>query len=166
MTFSVTLTLPPPPITVIGGGQVENLLETVISLTSKKRRVITNASAILNDESKITSSRPNQHPRATGIAFEEQMLVKFSNKSLAEEVRASLRLGTLDTDLQIDFDKSSFPTSSNYYNGNVIPPSANIVFRGNKYRGWLVNLPCLIESHISSNKKQFYKVADISQVLC
>ncbi|KGG53211.1 transcription initiation factor tfiid 55 kDa subunit [Mitosporidium daphniae] len=162
--FSVTLTLPPPPLSVIGGGGPESLLETVVSLTSRKRRVITNASAILNDESKIStacSSKANHHPRATGIAFEEQIVVRFLSETLANAVRASLNAGTLDTDLQIDFDKSTF--TNGYFGGPAAPPSATVIFCGQRFKGWLVDLPSLVESLISSNKKQYYKVADISQ---
>ena len=163
--LSVTLTLPPPPLSVIGGGGPESLLETVVSLTSRKRRIITNASAILNDESKISaigSTKANHHPRATSVAFEEQIILRFSSEALANAVRASLNVGTLDTDLQIDFDKSSF--TNGYFGGPATPPNATITFCGRKFKGWLVDLPSLIESLISSNKKQYYKVADISQV--
>lgn len=40
----------------------------------------------------------------------------------------------------------------------------NFIFEGRKYDVQLVDLPTVIESQKTLDKKQFYKVADISQV--
>jgi transcription initiation factor TFIID subunit 7 len=40
-----------------------------------------------------------------------------------------------------------------------------VTVRGNHYAAFLVDLPCIIENHKSWDKKTFYKVADIHQML-
>ena len=42
---------------------------------------------------------------------------------------------------------------------------AMVSVRGNHYAAFLVDLPCIIENHKSWDKKTFYKVADIHQML-
>ena len=40
-----------------------------------------------------------------------------------------------------------------------------MTFEGKQYRGRLVDLPCILESHKTFDSKQFYKIADVCQML-
>ncbi len=38
-------------------------------------------------------------------------------------------------------------------------------YNGQVYRGRMMDLPCIIESHKTTDRKTFYKTADISQMM-
>lgn len=38
-------------------------------------------------------------------------------------------------------------------------------YNGQVYRGRLMDLPCIVESHKTTDRKNFYKTADISQMM-
>ena len=48
---------------------------------------------------------------------------------------------------------------------NIDPRRAIFTFENQKYRARLVDLPCIIEAQKTFNKVQYYKVADICQVI-
>lgn len=148
-------------------------IESLISAASlKKRRTITNSSAILDDRVP-PSMQGKQKAKGKNVCYEEQLILRFP-KSLASELRKSIKSGSLREDLRIEFKSTPYITRSSQYSlpfachhhsDNVLGDREAIVtFKGATFAAMLVDLPCIIESFMTTNKKQYYKIADVCQV--
>jgi transcription initiation factor TFIID subunit 7 len=116
-----------------------------------------------------THSGPVVPPREPGAGYdsedeevekdpwvEHQFIVRMQPGDDCEYLRravAERSVGTKDCDVKfLFFDRDS-------------GRRAMVSVRGNHYAAFLVDLPCIIENHKSWDKKTFYKVADIHQML-
>ena len=81
--------------------------------------------------------------------YEEHFIVRFP-PSVAAQLREELREAEQPEDLSITFTDAR---------------RANVVFHGRNYVGVLLDLPTIIESHKTFDRSQYYKIADICQML-
>eukprot|EP00026_Physarum_polycephalum_P008248 Phypoly_transcript_08328.p1 GENE.Phypoly_transcript_08328~~Phypoly_transcript_08328.p1 ORF type:complete len:456 (+),score=143.08 Phypoly_transcript_08328:100-1467(+) len=82
--------------------------------------------------------------------LEEQMILRLPPQ-LADQVRKMLRTKQLTEEIEFEFDEDQ----------------RNAKFRvgRKKYDAYLVDLPCIVESHKTLDKTTYYKSADIGQML-
>lgn len=81
--------------------------------------------------------------------YEEQFIIRFP-PSVAAELREELRELSQPEDLSVTFTD---------------PRRATVMFHGRKYVGVLVDLPTIIEAQRTFDRSQYYKIADICQML-
>jgi transcription initiation factor TFIID subunit 7 len=81
--------------------------------------------------------------------YEEQFIVRFPS-SVAAQLREELREAEQPEDLSIIFTDAR---------------RANVHFHGRRWVGVLLDLPTIIESHKTFDRSQYYKTADICQML-
>ncbi|PJF17759.1 hypothetical protein PSACC_02422 [Paramicrosporidium saccamoebae] len=81
--------------------------------------------------------------------YEEQFILRFP-PSVAAELREELRESSQPDDLSITFTDTR---------------RAQVSFHGRMYVGVLVDLPTILETHRTFDRSQYYKTADICQML-
>lgn len=81
--------------------------------------------------------------------YEEQFIIRFP-PSVAAQLREELRESEQPEDLSITFVDSR---------------RANATFHGRKFIGLLLDLPTILETQKTFDRAQYYKIADISQIL-
>lgn len=81
--------------------------------------------------------------------YEEQFIIRMP-PVLANQLREELREGEQPEDLSITFADTR---------------RATVLFHGRRYVGVLLDLPTILETHKTRDRTQYYKVADISQIL-
>lgn len=81
--------------------------------------------------------------------YEEQFIIRFP-PSVAAELREELAESSQPEDLSITFTDSR---------------RAQVVFHGRNLLGVLVDLPTILETHRTFDRSQYYKIADICQML-
>lgn len=81
--------------------------------------------------------------------YEEQFIIRMP-PALANQLREELREGEQPEDLSITF---------------IDARRATVLFHGRRYVGALLDLPTILETHKTRDRTQYYKIADISQML-
>ncbi|KND01768.1 uncharacterized protein SPPG_03559 [Spizellomyces punctatus DAOM BR117] len=81
---------------------------------------------------------------------EEHFILRMPSGEPAEKLREAVKAREIPEDFNVTF---------------YDPRRATFRLGADSYRAKLVDLPCIIESHKTLDNKQFYKVADISQML-
>jgi transcription initiation factor TFIID subunit 7 len=128
------------------------------STRPKRRRLTANASSILDDMTPMAlfqaAAEHEDHEASTSSKdyrgfFEEQLVLRLP-PGLKEKVRESIQGATLSQDFSIQFydERHGFA-----------------YFQGEQFKATLVDLPTLTESYKTLDKKQFYKIADICQMV-
>lgn len=90
-------------------------------------------------------------------AIEHQFVIRMMPGEDCEYLRQAIADRTIGT------KEHSKDVSLHFFDKEGRRAAVNI--RGNQYAAVLVDLPCIIESHKSWDKKSFFKVADIHQML-
>ncbi len=85
------------------------------------------------------------------LTYEENFVIRFP-PSLATSVRSDLQETGVPGDLEINFSQQD---------GRL----AKVKFDGRTYQGVLCDLPTIIETHKTTDRSQYIKVADVHQVL-
>ncbi|KAL1916385.1 uncharacterized protein VTP21DRAFT_5576 [Calcarisporiella thermophila] len=84
------------------------------------------------------------------VAIEEQFILRLPPGDMCTQLREMVRKREVPEDVSFTFHDSRRATWN---------------FRGQKYNAKLVDLPCIIEAQKTIDNKQFYKTADICQML-
>ena len=129
----------------------------------KKRRLATNASSILddmtpmalfnaaaNDEDDVSGTLGAGQVQTKANGFYEEQLILRLPTSLKRRFKESLDAGKLEQDFSLHFFDAR--------NGHV-------TFQGDTFKAKVVDLPTITESYKTLDKKQFYKIADICQMV-
>lgn len=113
-----------------------------IKLTAKKNKAKDN-----EERHVILPEDEDEEPEA---AIEEHMIFRVPEGDMCNRLHELVKKREIPEDVKIHFKDNR----KGYF-----------VFEGRKYDVQLVDLPTIIESQKTLDKKQFYKVADISQML-
>ncbi|CAO3702888.1 unnamed protein product [Rhizopus stolonifer] len=92
-------------------------------------------------------SDDDEEPEA---AIEEQLIFRVPEGTMCEKLHELVKKREISQDVKLNFKDNRKGT---------------FTFEGRDYEALLVDLPTIIESQKTLDKKQFYKVADISQML-
>ncbi|ORX39487.1 hypothetical protein BCR36DRAFT_364896 [Piromyces finnis] len=84
------------------------------------------------------------------IHYEEQFLLRMPEGDANDRLRQAIQEREVPEEFKITFSDSRHAT---------------IHWENENYNAKLVDLPCIIESQKTLDRKQFYKIADISQIL-
>ncbi|TPX57698.1 hypothetical protein PhCBS80983_g03641 [Powellomyces hirtus] len=82
--------------------------------------------------------------------IEEQFILRMPAGAAAEKLREAVKAREIPEDFSVVFQD---------------PRRATFNLGQDKYSAKLVDLPCILESHKTFDSKQFFKIADISQML-
>ncbi|TPX36274.1 hypothetical protein SmJEL517_g01405 [Synchytrium microbalum] len=96
--------------------------------------------------------RPEAKPKEDGVAddfIEDHMILRLPPDQ-ANKLRSTLRKSEAPLDLSFFFYDTR---------------KAVITYGKEKFRGKVVDLPCIIEAHKTYDNRQFYKISDICQML-
>lgn len=117
----------------------------------------TNASSILDDMTPFalihqaaSHEQDDTDEKTEYKGFHEEHLILRLPPALKDRFRTAMKEGTLEQDFAMQFhgERHGF-----------------VYFKDEKYLATLVNLPTITESYKSLDKKQFYKIADICQMV-
>ncbi|KAI7908226.1 TAFII55 protein conserved region-domain-containing protein [Cokeromyces recurvatus] len=109
-----------------------------IKLTARKNN---------KDEDRNIAEEDDEEPEAV---IEEQLIFRVPEGELCDRLHELVKKREIPEDVKLNFKDNR---------------KGSFTFEGRKYDALVVDLPTIIEAQKSLDKKQFYKVADISQMI-